>query len=85
LLIFYIVLASRASWEDISSRRELFVKYAKENGFDPLNPENWYLQPRKKILEIKVFNIKICVQTIQIVQIIQIIMVVMITIMREKK
>lgn len=27
-----------------------FVKYAKEKGFDPLNPQQWYQQSRKDIM-----------------------------------
>jgi hypothetical protein len=34
-----------ASWQDIGNRRQFFENFAKENGFDPLIPENWYLPP----------------------------------------
>eukprot|EP00026_Physarum_polycephalum_P000846 Phypoly_transcript_00847.p1 GENE.Phypoly_transcript_00847~~Phypoly_transcript_00847.p1 ORF type:complete len:1309 (+),score=236.62 Phypoly_transcript_00847:226-3927(+) len=40
-------------WHDIANRRQFFEKYAKANGFDPLLPENWYYQSRRKILETK--------------------------------
>ena len=43
-----------AVWQDIANRRQFFEKYAKTNGFDPLVPENWYYQSRRKILEAKV-------------------------------
>jgi len=33
----------------------MFEKYAKENSFDPLTPENWYAQSKQKLLQIKVF------------------------------
>jgi len=36
-------------WNDIEERRKCLEKYAKENDFDPLIPENWYLQSREKI------------------------------------
>jgi hypothetical protein len=32
-----------------------FEKYAKEVGFDPEIPSNWYSQPRENILAAKVF------------------------------
>eukprot|EP00026_Physarum_polycephalum_P003063 Phypoly_transcript_03072.p1 GENE.Phypoly_transcript_03072~~Phypoly_transcript_03072.p1 ORF type:complete len:815 (+),score=91.36 Phypoly_transcript_03072:101-2545(+) len=31
-------------WRNSKNRRRFFVEYAKENSFDSLNPENWYLQ-----------------------------------------
>lgn len=31
-----------------------FEKYATQNGFDPLNPHNWYTQPKLKFLSVKV-------------------------------
>jgi hypothetical protein len=39
-------------------RRAFFEKYAKENGFDPLQAANWYLQPTEKIMATKVINCK---------------------------
>ena len=35
----------------------MFEKYAKVNEFDPLLPNNWYAQSRKKVLSNKVLNI----------------------------
>ena len=29
-------------WNDADNRRSFFEKYAKEHGFNPLVPENWY-------------------------------------------
>lgn len=29
-------------WKDTANQRAFFDKVAKETGFDPLNPENWY-------------------------------------------
>eukprot|EP00026_Physarum_polycephalum_P003118 Phypoly_transcript_03127.p1 GENE.Phypoly_transcript_03127~~Phypoly_transcript_03127.p1 ORF type:complete len:674 (+),score=87.16 Phypoly_transcript_03127:242-2263(+) len=37
----------------IASKRQLFEKYAKDSGFDPLIPENWYSQPVSRILTFK--------------------------------
>ena len=36
------------SWP--KNRRIFFENYAKQNGFDPLIPDNWYTQPRRTIL-----------------------------------
>ena len=33
---------------------QFFENYAKENHFDPLQPEHWYLQPTAKIMAFKV-------------------------------
>jgi hypothetical protein len=32
------------------------VDYAKQYNFDPLNPQNWYAQPRDRIMEFQVFH-----------------------------
>ena len=45
------LLFSKATWVD---RRRIFENYADVHGFDPLNPENWYLQPKERILSFKV-------------------------------
>jgi hypothetical protein len=29
-------------WGHVNTRREFFDAFARQNGFDPLNPENWY-------------------------------------------
>jgi hypothetical protein len=41
-----------ASWSDIADRRKFFETYAREVGFDPYNPDNWYLV---QIKSMKVF------------------------------
>ena len=43
-----------APWRVITNRKRFFENYAKEHGFDPLVPENWYLQSRKRIANYKV-------------------------------
>eukprot|EP00026_Physarum_polycephalum_P005007 Phypoly_transcript_05033.p1 GENE.Phypoly_transcript_05033~~Phypoly_transcript_05033.p1 ORF type:complete len:665 (+),score=73.56 Phypoly_transcript_05033:296-1996(+) len=43
----------KASWKEIENRRQFFEKYARERGFDPLVPENWYSQPYDQIETIK--------------------------------
>jgi hypothetical protein len=40
-------------WGNIENRKKFFEKFAKENFFDPLIPENWYSQP-KQIMDTKV-------------------------------
>eukprot|EP00026_Physarum_polycephalum_P012597 Phypoly_transcript_12920.p1 GENE.Phypoly_transcript_12920~~Phypoly_transcript_12920.p1 ORF type:complete len:356 (+),score=59.55 Phypoly_transcript_12920:23-1069(+) len=48
--------ARQSLWEKIDARRKFFENYAKDHGFDPLKPENWYKQPRDKILATKGAN-----------------------------
>jgi hypothetical protein len=58
----YLYLKNNAArWNDPQQRRKLFDKYAHENGFDPLHPESWYLQPKKRILSMKVLITLICI------------------------
>jgi hypothetical protein len=47
-------LIGAIAWRDVGNRRRFFENYAKENGFDPHDPENWYLQPKDNILAVKV-------------------------------
>jgi hypothetical protein len=49
------------AWSNVVARRKLFETYAKQNGFNPLQPKNWYLQSRHKI---KLFKVKIILQFI---------------------
>eukprot|EP00026_Physarum_polycephalum_P003961 Phypoly_transcript_03978.p1 GENE.Phypoly_transcript_03978~~Phypoly_transcript_03978.p1 ORF type:complete len:727 (+),score=78.73 Phypoly_transcript_03978:92-2272(+) len=42
---------SKFHWKE--NRRKFFEKYASENGFDPRDPEGWYLQSRERILAVK--------------------------------
>jgi exonuclease V gamma subunit len=42
-----------AVWYEVESRRNFFEKYARDNKFDPLKAENWYKQPRDRILATK--------------------------------
>jgi hypothetical protein len=46
-----------APWRVIGNRRKFFENFAKEHGFDPLVPENWYLRSRKQIANYKVLFI----------------------------
>jgi hypothetical protein len=41
-------------WDNVENRRKFFEKYAKDRGFDPLNPENWYLQTSQSVRFTKV-------------------------------
>eukprot|EP00026_Physarum_polycephalum_P001731 Phypoly_transcript_01733.p1 GENE.Phypoly_transcript_01733~~Phypoly_transcript_01733.p1 ORF type:complete len:1003 (+),score=155.23 Phypoly_transcript_01733:421-3009(+) len=47
---------SQSSWVDIDTRRKFFEKYARDNGFDPKKPENWYAQPPDLIMSVKSAN-----------------------------
>lgn len=39
---------------DPAARRKILEQVAKVNGFDPLNPENWYSLRQKEITKVKV-------------------------------
>jgi hypothetical protein len=41
-------------WHYQRYRRKFFEDYAKENGLEPCNPDNWYLQAKEKIMARKV-------------------------------
>eukprot|EP00026_Physarum_polycephalum_P002735 Phypoly_transcript_02743.p1 GENE.Phypoly_transcript_02743~~Phypoly_transcript_02743.p1 ORF type:complete len:836 (+),score=105.65 Phypoly_transcript_02743:77-2584(+) len=43
-------------WSKVRNRRKFFEDYAKDHGFDPLIPENWYKQSSKKIKAAKGAN-----------------------------
>jgi hypothetical protein len=45
-------------WDKSAERRHFFEDYAKENGFDPLIPDNWYSQSRDKIMSTKVVQLE---------------------------
>eukprot|EP00026_Physarum_polycephalum_P001037 Phypoly_transcript_01038.p1 GENE.Phypoly_transcript_01038~~Phypoly_transcript_01038.p1 ORF type:complete len:1240 (+),score=185.34 Phypoly_transcript_01038:28-3720(+) len=40
-------------WHNVENRRSFFEKYARKKRFDPLNPENWYLQSERKLFSVK--------------------------------
>jgi hypothetical protein len=42
-------------WNNAAARRKFFEDYAKENGFDPLDPNNWYKISRYKLMALQVF------------------------------
>eukprot|EP00026_Physarum_polycephalum_P010399 Phypoly_transcript_10562.p1 GENE.Phypoly_transcript_10562~~Phypoly_transcript_10562.p1 ORF type:complete len:418 (+),score=65.52 Phypoly_transcript_10562:189-1256(+) len=46
-------LPSHVFWRLPSNRRNFFVNFAKDNRFNPGNPDNWYAQSRQKIMETK--------------------------------
>lgn len=54
LYSIFVFLLFLIGWKDIDSRRLFFENYAKKEGFDPLIPDNWYIQPRTKIADSKV-------------------------------
>jgi hypothetical protein len=56
-LIIYIYIFEDPQVEamqNTKNRRNFFLKYAAEKGFDPLAPEDWYKQSRKNIVAVKV-------------------------------
>eukprot|EP00026_Physarum_polycephalum_P001458 Phypoly_transcript_01460.p1 GENE.Phypoly_transcript_01460~~Phypoly_transcript_01460.p1 ORF type:complete len:826 (+),score=126.37 Phypoly_transcript_01460:385-2862(+) len=46
-------LYARSAWHLESSRKQFFENYAATNGFNPLDPEQWYFQARNKIMTTK--------------------------------
>ena len=54
VVLFFIYLNIGSLFHPIK-RRMFFEDYAKQNGFDPLIPNNWYVQSKLKILSLKVF------------------------------
>lgn len=47
------------TWKEKENRRKFFETYAEQNGFNHLDIEKWYLQPRNKIISQQVFKINI--------------------------
>lgn len=45
-----------AQWDDIKNRKKFFERYARDNSFDPLLPDNWYSQKSSDILSSKVLS-----------------------------
>lgn len=43
-------------WYEPQSRMEFFEKFAKDNNFDPHDPNQWYIQSRESIMATKVCN-----------------------------
>lgn len=54
LFIYYLFTIFAAVWPERKTRRNFFEKYAKENNFDALIPDNWYSQSRTKLTNSKV-------------------------------
>eukprot|EP00026_Physarum_polycephalum_P004416 Phypoly_transcript_04435.p1 GENE.Phypoly_transcript_04435~~Phypoly_transcript_04435.p1 ORF type:complete len:688 (+),score=101.45 Phypoly_transcript_04435:123-2066(+) len=42
-----------AMWHKIENRKKFFETYAIQNGFDHRQAQNWYTQPREKVLAVK--------------------------------
>lgn len=47
-----LIVSIKGFWS--VNQRKFFENYAKQNKFDPLIAENWYSQPRRKIMVMKV-------------------------------
>jgi hypothetical protein len=52
-LLFFNLYKGRF-YADLNNRREVFNKFARKKGFDPLVAEKWYNVPRQDILATKV-------------------------------
>lgn len=44
----------RTDWSDIAACRATFDEYAREKGFNPLDPEDWYAQEIKELSKMRV-------------------------------
>jgi len=54
VLIYFFSSANGYNFGSKDWRRNFFEQYAKAHNFDPLNPNNWYMQPLAKIKAAKV-------------------------------
>lgn len=50
---FYCIIIE-AWWRSVGNRRKFFEMYATTHNFDSLQPDQWYSQPRDKIMATKV-------------------------------
>jgi len=57
ILIEYSFLLQVDTKQDIHNCREAFLHFAKEKGFDPLQPENWYNITDLRKLEVRFFPV----------------------------
>jgi len=53
VLFSNLVCALENHWHSLENQKRLFEKFAQDNGFDPLNPNNWYAVPFEKLLNYK--------------------------------
>jgi hypothetical protein len=49
-----------ADWSDKRNRRKFFEDYARDHAFDPMDPEAWYKQTKKRILAAQVSTVTPC-------------------------
>lgn len=59
-ICIFIDLLFLEDWSEVASRRSFFERYAKENDFDPLLPENWYSRPVDHIMCQRVSFLYLC-------------------------
>eukprot|EP00026_Physarum_polycephalum_P000538 Phypoly_transcript_00539.p1 GENE.Phypoly_transcript_00539~~Phypoly_transcript_00539.p1 ORF type:complete len:959 (+),score=132.38 Phypoly_transcript_00539:57-2933(+) len=45
--------STQPMWNEFDNRKKFFLQFAKDNGFDPHNPNNWYSQRRHKLYAAK--------------------------------
>lgn len=55
-LIVLLIRQFEDAWHEEDNRRKFFEDYAAKNGFDPLDPNEWYKQSIDKLTATKVFN-----------------------------
>jgi hypothetical protein len=55
IMCIYTQFNLASNWEDVRNRKLFFEKYAEENGFDPLVPQNWYKVKKDKFMAARVF------------------------------
>ena len=55
-VLFIFINFLLAGWESASERRNFFENYAKRLEFDPLTPDNWYIQPKERIMSTEVLT-----------------------------
>ena len=54
VLLLILTLLYSDMWDGEIKRRKFFENYARANDFDPLAADNWYAQPKDKIMSYKV-------------------------------
>lgn len=50
----FIYFLEGKHWRSTNNRKQFFQNFAKDNGFDPNVPENWYRLKKEKLVSAKV-------------------------------
>lgn len=59
LFCYFFSHVVTAVWVNEDTRRKFFINYAHDNGFDALDPNGWYTQSKRNILNQKVLSFHI--------------------------